>query len=221
MSDTATVARKVASSDSRVFIQPVSWCWYMRQRSRWGITIAPFHHARHAIPLVWDNDFFPSCVRNIGLVKIIHSKSTLLYLRPPLESSTLSNLTPLSHLPYNTYRVSTLSAQKLFHGSSTSPSCKMHVFHQSGLYKAPRATSPALSSLVRATMTYDNTLYRILKISELTRLIASQLVFIGAEKSAVNLACACRQPSARSERHNRCCSLSWGPCLRKLGSISV
>ena len=41
-------------------------------------------------------------------------------------------------------------------------------------------------------MTHDSTPYRVLKISELTRLIASQLVLIGAEKSAVNLACACR-----------------------------
>ena len=41
-------------------------------------------------------------------------------------------------------------------------------------------------------MIHDSTPYHVLNISELTRLIASQLVLIGAEKSAVNLACACR-----------------------------
>ena len=40
-------------------------------------------------------------------------------------------------------------------------------------------------------MTHDSTPHRVLKISELTRLIASQLVLI-SRKSAVNLACACR-----------------------------
>jgi len=40
-------------------------------------------------------------------------------------------------------------------------------------------------------MTHDSTSHRIFKISELTRLIASQLVLI-SRKSAVNLACACR-----------------------------
>ena len=37
----------------------------------------------------------------------------------------------------------------------------------------------------------DSTPYRIFKITELTRLIASQLVLISRE-TAVNLACACR-----------------------------
>ena len=37
----------------------------------------------------------------------------------------------------------------------------------------------------------DTTPHRVFKISELTRLIASQLVLIN-QKSAVNLACACR-----------------------------
>ena len=41
-------------------------------------------------------------------------------------------------------------------------------------------------------MIHDSTPYRVLKISELTRLIARQLVLIGAENSAVSLACACR-----------------------------
>jgi len=41
-------------------------------------------------------------------------------------------------------------------------------------------------------MIHDSTPYRVLKISELTRLIASQFVLIDARKSAVNLACACR-----------------------------
>ena len=41
-------------------------------------------------------------------------------------------------------------------------------------------------------MIHDSTPYRVLKINELTRLIASQLVLVGAENSAVNLACACR-----------------------------
>ena len=41
-------------------------------------------------------------------------------------------------------------------------------------------------------MMHDSTPYRVLKISELTRLIASQPIFIDAEGSAVNLACACR-----------------------------
>jgi len=41
-------------------------------------------------------------------------------------------------------------------------------------------------------MTHDSTPYRVLKISELTRHIASQLVLIHSRKSAVNLACACR-----------------------------
>ena len=54
--------------------------------------------------------------------------------------------------------------------------------------------SRALSSPcgpTRATMTYDDTSHRIFKISELTRLIASQLV-LNSRQSAVNLACACR-----------------------------
>jgi len=41
-------------------------------------------------------------------------------------------------------------------------------------------------------MIHDSTPYHVLNISELARLIASQLVLTGAEKSAVNLACACR-----------------------------
>ena len=41
-------------------------------------------------------------------------------------------------------------------------------------------------------MIHDSTPYHVLNISELTRLIASQLVLMGAENSAVNLACACR-----------------------------
>ena len=40
-------------------------------------------------------------------------------------------------------------------------------------------------------MTHDSTPHRIFKISELTRLIASQLVLI-SRKSTVNFACACR-----------------------------
>jgi len=40
-------------------------------------------------------------------------------------------------------------------------------------------------------MIHDSTPYRVFKISELTRLIASQLVLISKE-SAVNLASACR-----------------------------
>ena len=64
--------------------------------------------------------------------------------------------------------------------------------YQSGLYKAPCATSSALIYIVRAAMIHDSTPYRVLKISELTRLIAGQLVLIGAGKSAVNLACVCR-----------------------------
>jgi len=40
-------------------------------------------------------------------------------------------------------------------------------------------------------MVHDSTPCRTFKISELTRLIATQLVFI-SRKSAVNLACACR-----------------------------
>ena len=40
-------------------------------------------------------------------------------------------------------------------------------------------------------MTHDSTPHRIFKISELTRLIASELVLI-SRKSTVNLACACR-----------------------------
>ena len=40
-------------------------------------------------------------------------------------------------------------------------------------------------------MTHDSTSHRIFKISELTRLIATELIPIG-QKSAVNLACACR-----------------------------
>jgi len=41
-------------------------------------------------------------------------------------------------------------------------------------------------------MIHDSTPHRVLKISELTRFIASQLVFTRSRKSAVNLACACR-----------------------------
>jgi len=44
---------------------------------------------------------------------------------------------------------------------------------------------------MRATMIHDNATYHVLKISELTRLIASHLVLTN-QKSAVNLACACR-----------------------------
>ena len=44
---------------------------------------------------------------------------------------------------------------------------------------------------IRDTMIHDDTPYRIFKISELTRLIASQLVLVSLE-SAVSLACACR-----------------------------
>jgi len=40
-------------------------------------------------------------------------------------------------------------------------------------------------------MTHDNTPHRIFKISELTRLIASQLALI-SRRSTVNLACTCR-----------------------------
>ena len=40
-------------------------------------------------------------------------------------------------------------------------------------------------------MTHDSTPYRVLNISELSRLIASQLILI-SPKSAVNLACVCR-----------------------------
>jgi len=40
-------------------------------------------------------------------------------------------------------------------------------------------------------MIHESTPHRVLKINELTRLIASQLVLI-SRKSTVNLACACR-----------------------------
>ena len=40
-------------------------------------------------------------------------------------------------------------------------------------------------------MTHDSTPHRIFKISELTRLIASQLVLI-SRRSTMNLACTCR-----------------------------
>ena len=43
----------------------------------------------------------------------------------------------------------------------------------------------------RATMIYQSAPHRVLKISELTRLIASQLV-LESQKSTVNLACVCR-----------------------------
>ena len=66
-------------------------------------------------------------------------------------------------------------------------------FYKGELYKtlAVRATSPPLSP-VQATMIHDRAPYRVLTISELARHIASQLVLIEAEGSAVNLACACR-----------------------------
>ena len=66
-------------------------------------------------------------------------------------------------------------------------------FCQGGVYKAlaARATSSALVS-IQVTMTHDSTPHRVLKISELTRHIASQLVLIDSRRSAVNLACACR-----------------------------
>jgi len=41
-------------------------------------------------------------------------------------------------------------------------------------------------------MIHDSTPYRVLKISELARFIAGQLILIHARNSAVNLACACR-----------------------------
>ena len=43
----------------------------------------------------------------------------------------------------------------------------------------------------RITMTHDSTSHHIFRISELTRLIASQLILINP-RDAVNLACACR-----------------------------
>jgi len=56
----------------------------------------------------------------------------------------------------------------------------------------PQGTSASLAlSTTRVIMTHDSTPHRALKISELTRLIASQLVLI-SRKSTVNLACACR-----------------------------
>ena len=66
-------------------------------------------------------------------------------------------------------------------------------FYKGELYKAlaVRATSPLLSP-VQATMIHERAPYRVLTISELARHIASQLVLIEAEGSAVNLACACR-----------------------------
>ena len=41
-------------------------------------------------------------------------------------------------------------------------------------------------------MIHDSAPHRVLKISELTGHIASQLVLIDSRRSAVNLACACR-----------------------------
>jgi len=41
-------------------------------------------------------------------------------------------------------------------------------------------------------MIHDSTPHRVLKISELTRHIASQLVLTHSRRSTVNLACACR-----------------------------
>ena len=41
-------------------------------------------------------------------------------------------------------------------------------------------------------MIRDSTPHRVLKIGELTRLIASQLVLTHSRRSAVNFACACR-----------------------------
>jgi len=41
-------------------------------------------------------------------------------------------------------------------------------------------------------MIHDSTPHRVLRISELTRLIASKLVLVRGRESAVNLACACR-----------------------------
>ena len=40
-------------------------------------------------------------------------------------------------------------------------------------------------------MIHDSTPYRVFKVSELTRIIASQLV-LTSQESAVNLACTCR-----------------------------
>jgi len=66
-------------------------------------------------------------------------------------------------------------------------------FHKGDLYTAlaVHATSSPLSS-VQDTMIQDSARYRVLNISELARHIASHLVLINAEGSAVNLACACR-----------------------------
>ena len=41
------------------------------------------------------------------------------------------------------------------------------------------------------TPSYAHTECRVLKISELTRLVTSQLVLIGAKENTVNLACVC------------------------------
>ena len=49
-----------------------------------------------------------------------------------------------------------------------------------------------LEAGLQPTMIHDSTPYCVLKISELARLIAGQLVLIDARNSAVNLACVCR-----------------------------
>lgn len=56
---------------------------------------------------------------------------------------------------------------------------------------ASRAAPPRALSSIRATMIHNSASSRVFKISELTRLIASELVHI-SRRSMVDLACVCR-----------------------------
>jgi len=108
------------------------------------------------------------------------------------DPSPLSNSTSLSHLVYAVcieyFKISSIS---VIHPAPKNPQLRNTGRTQA---LAEVATLWALSSRcesTRATMIHDNTPNRVFKISELTRLIVNQLVLI-SQKSAVNLACACR-----------------------------
>ena len=86
-----------------------------------------------------------------------------------------------------------------FHGAATKcdgleRSHQLNVIHQ--LVAAARALSCRGDS-AHATMTHDSTPLRVFRISELTRIIASQLILTSRE-SAVNFACTRRCSKNRS-----------------------
>ena len=85
-----------------------------------------------------------------------------------------------------------LSMRFLFQSLSPGPARAVRHIMGATTGLGPQALgSHICSSYPRVAMIHDNAPHRIFKISELTRLVASQLVVISQE-STVHLACACR-----------------------------